>query len=97
MMRHPFRALCFFLLLIISIPVHAQQSKTDSLEKLLQSTQGKERISLLRELANAYGSNDLQKALAYGKEGLELAQKSGDAAQQAAMLYEMGKSPSLFQ
>jgi len=60
--------------LTVAISLFSQNTKIDSLQQKLAQAQGKERISMLNELAIAYWNVDLDKSIRTGKEALRLAE-----------------------
>ncbi len=60
--------------LFLAVSLFSQNTKIDSLNQELAQTQGKERISILNELAIAYWNIDLSKSISIGKEALKLAE-----------------------
>lgn len=74
--------------LLISTALFAQ--KIDSLETVLQSAQGDQKVKTLNELFRAYSSSDPVKAIGYTKEALELATNIGDKKGMAASYNNLG-------
>jgi len=70
--------ICCFLLLMVPL-VHGQKNAYDSLEQLLRTEKvDTAKLALLNQLVNLAFGSDLNKALAYAKQGVKLAEKTGD-------------------
>ncbi|MDZ4824612.1 MAG: sensor histidine kinase [Flavobacteriales bacterium] len=57
----------------------AQPSLTDSLEKILPTKQGKEKLQVLGDLCFYLSTSDVNKAEKFGREALQLAEQLGDS------------------
>lgn len=83
--------LLFLLLLGSASPALSQnQQLIDSLEQSLPTLEGKERIKAFNDLCWEYRSLDTEKALAYGGQGLALAQELKDSVGIAQSYNDMG-------
>ena len=74
--------------LVISASIYA--APIDSLENVLKTAQGDQKVKTLNELFRAYMSSDPVKAIGYTKEALELATNIGDKKGQAASYNNLG-------
>jgi tetratricopeptide (TPR) repeat protein len=75
-------------LILISATAFAQ--RIDSLENVLKSSQGDQKVKTLNELFRAYSPSDPVKAVGYTKEALELATNIGDKKGMAASYNNLG-------
>jgi tetratricopeptide (TPR) repeat protein len=76
------------LLITLSTQIHAQ--KIDSLENVLTTAQGDQKVKTLNEMFRAYMSSDPVKAIGYTREALELATNIGDQKGMAASYNNLG-------
>lgn len=76
----PILAFTFLLLAATPLMGWSQQSAIDSMEAVLPSQTGEEKLKTLGDLAFQYCFLNTDKALAYGKMELELAEELGDSA-----------------
>lgn len=86
MKTKPIPALC--ILFFISIQVHA--SSTDSLENVLKTVKGEQKVKTLNELFRAYMNSDPVKAIGFTSEALNLAQSINDKKGLAASYNNLG-------
>ncbi len=89
----PLSVLLLVAALFRPLPLQAQQSEIDSLERLLANPMpDKLRFSLLEQLGNVYNdkNNPSEAGIARAVEAYELAQKLGDKAAEASALTIMG-------
>lgn len=79
-------------LLVTFMPGIAWGQNLDSLERLLNgpTLTDEERITILDDLNWFYHSIDAQRSIYFGKQGLALAQKNGDAKMKATFLKNIG-------
>src|SRR5690606_32518260 len=79
-------------LLVTFMPGIAWGQNLDSLERLLNgpTLTDEERITILDDLNWFYHSIDAQRSIYFGKQGLALAQKNGDAKMKATFLENIG-------
>jgi tetratricopeptide (TPR) repeat protein len=80
--------LLIFLFLIIVPPAFA--SPVDSLENLLKTAQGADKVKVMNELFRAYITSDPVKAVEYTRAALALAEKVADEKGQAACYNNLG-------
>jgi len=84
----------FMIILMVGLTffnLDAQNSKIDSLERLLQNHLENDttRVNLLFKLSKAFGRKDIEKSLKYAKESVDLSQNIGYDAGEADGLYLM--------
>jgi len=85
------RMLLFFIALCFVVVAQGQNTETDSLKKLLTSTnEDSKRVRVLEGLSYAYLSSYPDTALQYALEGLELAKSSSDADGEALCTNALG-------
>ncbi|MFH2107402.1 MAG: tetratricopeptide repeat protein [Chrysiogenia bacterium] len=68
----------------------AQDKKTEELEKKVAVKSGKEKVQALNELSSHFTYISAEKAMAYGQQALELAQKLGEKQEEARALNNIG-------
>jgi tetratricopeptide (TPR) repeat protein/tRNA A-37 threonylcarbamoyl transferase component Bud32 len=78
------------ILAIAAMAIAAQDSKADLLEKKVAANSGREKVQALNELASHYTYISAEKAIAYGRQALELAQKLGEKQEEARALNNIG-------
>jgi len=83
------RSLIFFLIMIFSV---LGAVNIDSLETLLQSAKGAERLPLLLELLEEYSYSNPRQAILYGSEALELSQESHNLSSEAKVSRNLADS-----
>lgn len=79
-----------FYLLCFAFIQHAWASPTDSLENLLKTVQGPDKVKVMNELFRAYINSDPVKALEYTREALILAESIADEKGMAACYNNLG-------
>src|SRR5690606_38012121 len=79
-------------LLIVFVPVISFGQNLDSLEQVLatKTLTDEERIKILDDLNWFYNSIDVDRSIAFGKQGLALAEKTGDEKMTATFLKNTG-------
>lgn len=88
------RYLLYILLFIFSIDLIANP-ELDSIAKSLPKVSGKDKVTALLRLGELSNTVDLEKALTYSNDALELAKKSGDKSAQSQALLTIGISYAL--
>ncbi|MCD4692949.1 MAG: tetratricopeptide repeat protein, partial [Calditrichales bacterium] len=89
------RRLIYLIAPLIILNSLSAEVKTDSLETRLQAVSGEEKIEVLNKLSEAYKKSLPAKSVEYGKQALELSQKSGDRKGEALALLNIGGGNSL--
>lgn len=71
--------------------IHAQESITDSLEKLLKTTDNKQsELNILTSLTKEYSQQSLEKTVLYGEKALTLARKLSDVTKEVEIIQYIG-------
>ena len=65
----------FLILFVFCVQVSAQQSKADSLETIIPSLNGEDKVDVLNQLADIYQYINTDKAIDYAKKSISLASK----------------------
>lgn len=69
----------YIILFLISFNLQANQSTADSLLKILQESEGDQRMEILNQLSKEYMDNSVDKSLVYANELLKLAQQDNNS------------------
>ncbi len=80
-----------FLFIWVSFINAYSDNLSDSLENVLKHAKGKERIELLNTLSSLYKVDSSAKAVRYGREALELAEKFNDRKNMATAMNNIGR------
>ena len=72
-----FSRLIFLLFFAFTLQISAQQRVADSLEVMMPSLEGEEKVDVFNQLSDIYQYIDYEKAIDYAKKGIELASKIG--------------------
>lgn len=67
----------FIVILLCKFSVSEDQERIDSLTQIVKSKTGEDKINALCELGDIYKSSNPEQALVYGKQALELSEKTG--------------------
>ena len=83
--------ICYGIFIIISIPLYAQQTKTDSLENSLKNSKpDTNRVNILSQLAWGFMTSDLEKSKQYTLRGLKLSRNLGFLKGEVILLNYLG-------